>query len=186
MDIEVLKGPGKCTAEVGKTKQGGCPYKPARSVRDNIYLSFAGVCLPGIIHNMDKIRQIKCRHVMCLENEVAAGLTTVGACSQLKGLLMCKYFVGELWYILPFSQFYDKIIGVFQNAIRDPVAVAHTATWATCTILCFTTSSASALCDWTKYVWDVIDWIGSTVGLITTVVQEFKSGGLQYCDSVGL
>ena len=40
--------------------------------------------------------------------------------------------------------------------------------------------------EWTKYVWDVIDWIGSTVGLITTVVQEFKSGGLQYCDSVGL
>jgi hypothetical protein len=186
LDIEVLKGPGGCTSEVGDTKQGGCPYKPARSVRDNIYLSYAGACLPGIIHNMDKLRQIKCRKVMCLENEVAAGLTTVGACNELHGLLLCKYFIGELWYILPFSQFYDKVVGVLQNAVRDPIAVAHTATYVTCTILCFTSSAGSSGCAYVKFGWELIDWVSGMIGFVTTIVQDIKSGGLQYCDSVGL
>jgi len=161
-------------------------FQPVRSVKDNLYLSIAGVCVPGIIHNLNKLRDIKCRKVMCLENEVAAGLTTISACNELEGLLICKYFIGELWYIFPFSQFFDKIMGALWNALKDPIALAHTISVLACAVECLVDSTISQTCQVVHRIWDVIDWITGTVGMITTLVSEFSDGGMSYCDSVGL
>ncbi|MBI4983110.1 winged helix-turn-helix domain-containing protein, partial [Candidatus Woesearchaeota archaeon] len=139
MNIKIGRSFGnKCTIKDPTTGKevNQCTFKPVHSIKDNLYLSIAGLCVPGIIQNLDKYRQIKCRKISCLQHDVKAGLATVSQCSELEGLLVCKYFVGELWYILPFSQFWDKVIGALREALKDPIAIAHTATILGCGIPC--------------------------------------------------
>jgi len=159
-------------------------FAPAHSIKDNFYLSIAGLCVPGIINNLDKLRQIKCRKVYCLQNEVRGGLATVGQCNELESLLTCKYFIGELWYVIPFANFFDTVINGLWNAVKDPIALAHTTTILTCGTICLSTSSVSSTCSLLNYIWDVIGYIEQIAGFITTIVQDVSGGGLKYCDSV--
>ena len=164
---------------------GSGQYRPARDIRENLYLSIAGLCIPGIIKNLDEIRQIKCRKIVCLQNEVRAGVATVSMCEDLEDLLMCKYVLGELWYILPFSQFYDQVINALHKAFGDPFAIAHTVTILGCGISC-SFSAGYALepaCMYAYYIWDIVGILESIVGFVTTIVAEFESGGLNYCDA---
>ncbi|MBI2581510.1 hypothetical protein HYV87_00075 [Candidatus Woesearchaeota archaeon] len=162
---------------------GSGQYRPARDIRENLYLSIAGLCIPGIIKNLDEIRQIKCRKIVCLQNEVRSGVATVAMCEDLEDLLMCKYVLGELWYILPFSQFYDTVINALYKAFGDPFAIAHTVTILTCGIYCTTSSTVSGACTYAYFIWDIIGTLESIVGFVTTIVAEFESGGLNYCDA---
>ncbi len=159
--------------------------RPAHDIKENIYLSTAGLCIPGIIKNLNKLRQIKCRKIYCLKNEVKAGVATVESCQKLEDLLFCKYWVGELWYIIPFSQVYDKMVNSVYTAVKDPIALAHTATIIGCTVFCSGSGTAAKFCSYTSYFWKIVDEIESVIGFITTVQQEFSSGGAQYCDTIG-
>lgn len=182
--VEMLKAPGDKLAK--GFNPGEQYYSHPRDIRENLFLSFAGLCIPGIIKNLDEFRQIKCRKIACLENEVRAGLATVAMCEDLEDLLVCKYVVGELWYLIPFSQFWDQVIGGLSKALADPFAILHTVTVATCGILCASgTSSASGGCTYANYIWEIFGTLEDIVGFLTTVIEDFSNGGLNYCDSVG-
>ena len=161
----------------------GKRYLPAKDIKQNLFLSVAGLCLPGIIQNVDKYRQVLCRKVICLKDEVPAGLTTIQGCDALESLLTCKYVLGELWYVLPFSQFYDQIIQALYNALRDPIAWAHSLTVLGCGISCTVSGTTTAFCDYAYYFWDVVGYIEQIAGFVTTIIDDINSGGLQYCDS---
>jgi len=122
---------------------------------------------------------------MCLENDVRAGLATVAMCEDLEDLLMCKYVVGELWYLIPFSDFFDKVIGGLARAVADPFALLHTATVLTCGIICAASNTASGGCTYANYIWTIFGTLEKIVGFVTTVVEDFSNGGLNYCDAVG-
>ncbi len=177
-NVEIWKSPDSPLA-------GNQPkLRPARDLRDNLFLSLAGLCVPGIVKNLDKYRQIKCRKLYCYKNEVKAGLATVDMCNKLEGLLECKYFLGEVWYLIPFSQFYDKGIKALWNAFKDPIAVAHTVNIVACGIQCTVSSSFSTLCSYSSYIWKVIDELEAVVSTFISIKADVESGGLQYCDSV--
>ena len=187
MNIEVLQSPdfrGLTSNANGQKVPLQSAWKPARSNYDNLYLSAASFCVPGLVHNLDKYRQIKCRKIYCLENEVKANVATVSTCNELEGLLTCKYFIGELWYILPFSQLYDGVIGLLRSALRDPIALLHTGTIVVCGAHCLYSQQLSGTCNNIYWLWGVIDWIEGTVAFIFTIVDDLESGGLNYCDSV--
>ncbi|MBI2669315.1 hypothetical protein HYX14_05735 [Candidatus Woesearchaeota archaeon] len=177
-NLEILKSP---TSPLGAVEG---QFKPGRDVRQNLYLSMATLCVPGIVKNLDKYRQIKCRKIYCLQNEVKAGLTTVSGCNELEGLLTCKYFVGELWYIFPFSQFWDSTIRALGDAWKDPIALVHTVNIAYCGLACPVSGQAASFCSYSTYIWSWVDYLEQIANLITTVKADFESGGLQYCDSV--
>ncbi len=177
-NVELLKAPGDPAT---KEQQG----LVARDIKSNLFLSFAGLCVPGIIQNLDKFRQIKCRKIACLENEVRSGLATVSMCEDLEDLLTCKYVVGELWYILPFSQFFDNVIGGLAKAFADPFAILHTVTYVSCGISCSVSGSVSTACLWIDNIWKIIGTLEQIVGFLTTVISDFKNGGLNYCDALG-
>ncbi|HLD40135.1 MAG TPA: hypothetical protein VJB13_03270 [Candidatus Nanoarchaeia archaeon] len=175
--VELLKAPGD---PLGKNEAF-----PARDIRDNLFLSIAGICIPGIIKNLDKLRQIKCRKIVCLENEVRSGLATVSMCEELEDMLVCKYVVGELWYIIPFSQFWDNVIGGLAKALADPIAIVHTATILSCLVTCNASSAGKSACSYAYFIWDLVGVLENVAGFLTTVIADFKNGGLNYCDAVG-
>ena len=143
--------------------------RPAHDIKENIYLSTAGLCIPGIIKNLNKLRQIKCRKIYCLKNEVKAGVATVESCQKLEDLLFCKYWVGELWYIIPFTQVYDKMVNSIYTAVKDPIALVHTANIAACALFCSASGTSAKICSYTSYFWKIVDEIESVIGFITTV-----------------
>ncbi|MEK6899985.1 MAG: hypothetical protein AABX05_02565, partial [Nanoarchaeota archaeon] len=175
-NVEILKAPGEVI--------GANEINPSRSIRDNLFLSFAGLCIPGIIKNLDEFRQIKCRKIACLENEVRAGTATVNMCNQLESLLICKYVTGELWYLIPFSQFFDKAINALRAALADPFAIAHTASILVCGIECVADPGLVSGCEYVYYIWDIFGTLEQIAGFVTTIIAEVKNGGLQYCDAV--
>lgn len=162
----------------------GHTYMPAKNIQENLFLSIAGLCLPGIIKNVDEYRQILCRKVMCLENEVAAGLATIQMCDALEDLMTCKYVVGELWYLMPVFDWIDMIIGALYNFLKDPFTMAHTLTFVTCGILCTADNKMPSTCVYIDYIWKIIDVLNNIIGFVKTMIAEFDSGGLKYCDAV--
>ena len=163
---------------------GNCKFKPAVSLRDNVYLSFAGVCIPGMVQNIYKLRDIQCRQIYCYENEVKNGLATINSCNQLESQLICKYFVGELWYLIPFSQFYDAVINLLREGFKNPIALTHTVNIAFCASVCPFTTIGAEICSFTNYLWDAVGFFESIVGTVLTLKSDIESGGLTYCDSV--
>ena len=108
------------------TKVSAPQFRQARDIRENLFLSIAGLCLPGIIKNVDQFRQIKCRKIVCLENEVRSGLATVSMCEEMEDMLVCKYVLGEAWSVIPFLGFYDQVVKALARAFADPFAMFHT------------------------------------------------------------
>ena len=115
---------------------------------------------------------------------MAAGLATVESCQALESLLTCKYVLGELWYLIPFAQFYDQVVRALYNALRDPLATLHALTILGCGVGCTIAGTTTSFCNYAYYFWDVIGYIESIAGFVTTLIAEFDQGGLQYCDSV--
>ena len=62
---------------------------PATNLYENIYVSIAGICVPGIIYNLNKAREIQCRRIICYGREVPQGIATFDACDKLYDLQMC-------------------------------------------------------------------------------------------------
>ena len=116
--------------QLGHLKEGGLviPGAAERAIglKPDPYKSFvyslATLCIPGMIYNLEKLRQIKCRYLYCLKKEVPAGIATVNSCRKLKGYQQCKYFYGELFSFVPFLGALDQISGIIKSFLKDPVA----------------------------------------------------------------
>ena len=138
-----------------------------RDIRENLFLSIAGLCLPGIIKNVDQFRQIKCRKIVCLENEVRSTLATVSMCEEMEDMLVCKYVLGEAWSVIPFLGFYDQVIKALARAFADPFAMFHTLNIVGCGIYCTASNTVSGFCTYSLFIWEIVDVLESVVGFIT-------------------
>lgn len=90
--------------------------------KDSIVLSFATLCIPGIVHNMDKYRQIKCMYADCLQTSVETGVP-VSACEDAKEYETCKYVYGEVFQLLPFTGLLDYFIGLVKGVLYSPFGI---------------------------------------------------------------
>ncbi|MEM3126837.1 MAG: hypothetical protein QW331_02090 [Candidatus Woesearchaeota archaeon] len=89
---------------------------------DNIIVATGTLCLPGIIRNLQKARQIDCQYIDCLQTHVAAGIPEQ-ACGELKHYQYCKYYVGSIFNAIPFFNFWDSIMGRIQAIIANPATI---------------------------------------------------------------
>ena len=178
--------PGKGLEKNSNVLSQSSLFQPAAGIQDNLFLSFAGLCIPGIIKNMNQFREIKCRYVVCLETDVKQGLATVDMCEDLKDILECKYVWGEVWDILPFVSFYDKVIQKLWELLGDPITFFTSAIVITCTLTCPASPTASGFCSISSYIIKVMDILSNTIMLGYQLYQEFQDKGTSYCQMVGL
>ncbi len=158
-------------------KSYGTPPSPDRSLISSII----SLCLPGIIYNLEKLRQIECRYVGCLKNEVAAGVTTIRGCRELKSYQNCKYWMGELFQMLPFAPFIDSTLGQVKSMITDPVGIVMAVVGALCApIWCKIAGRSFAICR------DLV-WLQYMIKLgndVASLADDFKSIKVDLCDEV--
>jgi hypothetical protein len=176
-NLEILKSP--------ETNPNALTHRTARSAQDNIFLSVLTLCLPGVVKNLDKYRQIKCRKIVCLEQDVTANRATIAQCEELERVMTCKYFLGELLYLIPGAKMWDTVIGALKGALSDPISVLHTLNLIFCGTWCLSTNSLSAICNLTYWLWEVMDFIQTFAGFIYQSIDMFK-GGSDYCEQAGV
>ena len=158
--------------------------RPATSLYDNAFLSVAGICLPGIIYNMDKYRQIQCRYIYCLENEVKGGVATLESCRELKDYQECKYVWGEVFQIIPFVGGIDQLLSSIKASLSDPsglLGFANTVAARICAaIYCEASPAGKQACDIIAFVMFLVDTVNSFIVAFTQV----EAVSHDYCQQV--
>jgi hypothetical protein len=78
---------------------------PSFNTKNSIIMSSLSLCIPGIIYNLDKYRQIECDYVMCLRDTSISG-GPISICQQKKSQTYCVVLFGEMF----------EVVGIFRLA----------------------------------------------------------------------
>ncbi|MFH1641921.1 MAG: hypothetical protein ABIC04_03395 [Nanoarchaeota archaeon] len=107
------------------------------SVKDSFFLSLATWCIPGLIYNIDKYRQIECNYGTCLlaisetpginqQNEQHQSIPLT-MCEKQKDYMECRFFAGEVFELLSPLKLLNYYTDMIKNGIADPGAALGTA-----------------------------------------------------------
>ena len=77
-------------------------------------------CIPGVIENLDKYRQINCLYADCIQTAVKEDNIPLSVCEDLKAEATCKYVMGEVFATVPYTVIFDKYTGMIKQALSDP------------------------------------------------------------------
>ena len=153
----------------------------ASSLYDNMWLSLIGLCVPGIVHNLEKWRQIQCRREICYGREVPDGVATVELCDSLYDLQICEYFAGPAVEMIPGLKITAIIAGALKDIAGNPVGLFVTVVeYGLCSPLCFTAAPEASLtaCRVGTGFSRLVGIIDSIVGVIDNVPTKV---GNPYC-----
>ncbi len=130
--MRIMRGEGKT---VGESEQTMRLYS---NIKENIYLSTACLCLPGIVKGINKIAQIQCKYATCLEKDWKETGVPISYCQDTEHYLNCAYvWGGPLFDIIPFSSFFESISQMLGEMIANPVTILTTLIGASCEGGCF-------------------------------------------------
>lgn len=102
------------------------------NVKDSLIWSTACFCVPGIIHNLNKYRQIQCRYASCMLEDVKEKGIPTSYCSDVKSYQTCNFVIGEVFSLLPIVSFLDKTFNVLKEMISNPFAAVSAVTGCLC------------------------------------------------------
>jgi hypothetical protein len=156
--------------EAGIIQQGAYGYNPAAmNVKESIVLSAACLCVPGIIYNLNKYRQIVCQGALCKVQLKDTGVP-LSYCKEIESYMLCQWVVGEIFSILPFAGLYNQIVNILKEIWSNPIAAVALVSGLLCKELC--TVPADALghtkyyaCSAVKLISKIGDAIASFKGI---------------------
>jgi hypothetical protein len=152
------------------------------SLYDNIYLSSVSLCVPGVIHNLEKWRQIQCIHIDCLQNQVGNGAATVNSCETINDILTCKYVTGELvGMFIPMTGLTKAVKDMIKAALTNPVGLVRAALTRGCSLSCPVSNQGATFCDYAGIGVMAVDVIENVIG----IYQSYPSISQDYCSNIG-
>ncbi|MBU0461723.1 MAG: hypothetical protein KJ574_04005, partial [Nanoarchaeota archaeon] len=90
-------------------------FDPKKSIISSVF----SACLPGIIGNIEKQRQILCQKLLCYKAEVAQG-TPIYICDQTYWRATCIHWVGQIFMAIPIFQYLEGISQQLQDLVAHP------------------------------------------------------------------
>jgi hypothetical protein len=90
--------------------------------------SLACFCLPGLLYNLQKIRQLNCARGVCLRDYTASGMYSVKDCNDQFVYDRCVYIQGQ-WTTVLFSTMISDIMKLIVDAAKDPTKYMVAAAW---------------------------------------------------------
>ncbi|MBT7367129.1 hypothetical protein HN814_02880 [Candidatus Woesearchaeota archaeon] len=134
-------------------------FDPSRSIISSILT----LCIPGIIHNFNKYRQLMCKKLMCLKTDVAYG-EHKWVCDARYNYEMCVFFIGDLYNAVPWTQYIGQISKIIGGAIKNPVSAIGYIVDYVCRAQCH--NSKSGMC----YVCTAVEFLSVATSLAADVV----------------
>lgn len=94
--------------------------------RSNFLAGSLCMCIPAVVYNLNKYRQIKCQLGYCLQNMTVPGGSTVGECYGQHEVDKCDWFAGdiinEVMSSLGIDAIFDNIFDMLDNPVAGAVA----------------------------------------------------------------
>ncbi len=170
-------------AAQGYKKKAGVadPQVQVLNIKDSLVLSSACLCLPGIVNNIEKHRQLECRYATCLLRDVKERGYSVSECRSEKGYNECAYVYGELWNIVPFSQFFDTITNMVNDLIADPVKLGFVSLGLLCQNVC-PNQAGYVVCAGARVVSTISEAVASFEAIKKKKSWLEPAGTPNYCD----
>ncbi len=157
---------------------------PAFNIKDSLSLSTACFCLPGIVYNLEKLRQVNCFKAVCLNDDVKEQGYPVSYCNEMEHYLLCQYVIGEMFAWIPFSQFFERLLDMLLEIITDPIALFTTAIGGICEGTCyveFDSSVAYIACATFKTTSVIAESVASFTEMSKTKHYFSQAPGGEYC-----
>jgi hypothetical protein len=117
----------------------GFPY----SVKGSLTTSVLFGCIPGIIDHLDKYRQINCLYADCIQVAVMEDNVPLKVCEDLKAEATCKYVVGEVFAVVPYTALFDSVMNQIKGILSNPLSAVSGAFTAYCWGVCGTPQAAT-------------------------------------------
>ncbi len=160
---------------------------PANSLQENLIVSSIGLCLPGIVLNVEKARELHCRKILCYAQDVPAGLTTIEGCDRLYDVQMCEFVLGSWWDFVGFGAV-AEIGQLIQSFLSSPVglftSVLTVSEILTCATFCLNEFPAPG----TVSACRVFTGIDKAIAMVDNIVGAVQTAqytvGSAYCDQV--
>jgi len=166
-----------------KDYTGKEPYQ-YMNAKDNILVAMVTGCIPGIINGLGKYRQILCLYADCLEQN-AQNNVPVKVCEDQKSYATCKYILGEVFALLPWTALFDYYIGLVRSALSDPLSAVGIALSYACQPTCVPTVDGSTTWLYTEGYCRAIAFasmLGEIINDVTGIIDEFKQIKGDYCE----
>lgn len=147
--------------QTGQRVSTSANYAPGmwpKNPKDNLILSAAMGCIPGVLYNLKKRQQIQCMYIDCLQNQVPKGVP-VAFCDAQVGYQECRFVYGQVFGVIPYSHVAQQFGNTIKNLFHDPVSLVmgigtylcsspSATSNAICNLLRSTTSMKSVMTDW--------------------------------------
>lgn len=137
------EGFGMGDAEFGGT--WGLTYGEYVDAKNNLLVAILTGCIPGIIYGLDKWRQIECAYGVCLQEAVKGDGVPISTCDEQKEYQTCKYIWGEIFAVIPWTAFFNHVIGIIKNALSDPLSALGIGIGFFCKVKCVEGDSGAKL-----------------------------------------
>ena len=151
------------------------------NIQSSLIASTAFACIPGIVYNLDKYRQIKCLYADCLENAVGKEGLPVTACEDEKAYATCKYVTGEAFAVIPYTAVLDYFIRLIKNALSNPFGVIGVGVSAYCYSACSAGAPASTTVYTTCATVRLLSTMGEVLGNVKNIIDEGFTIRQDYC-----
>ncbi len=92
------------------------------SPKDSIVLSAATGCIPGVVRNLQKQRQIECAYIICMKESAKTGMP-VTVCKEQKAYQTCRYTIGQVFQLIPFASFFQGLLLQFKTIMSNPISM---------------------------------------------------------------
>jgi hypothetical protein len=148
--------------------------------KESLVMSVLTTCVPGIIYNLNKYRQIQCMYADCLQKSVDSGVP-IKVCEDQKSYSTCKYIFGEIFQVIPYTALFDYYMRILKNALSDPLSVTGAALGYVC--MPAVNAPDDWAYDWCAYV-KIADELGMAINNIISMVEGSWQIKEDYCDRI--
>jgi len=90
-------------------------------IKNSLVLSTACLCLPGIIYNLEKLRQIYCFEAVCYHDMVKEQGYPVSFCSGQYNYMWCTFVIHEVFAGAPFVGLFNRMMDMVVSTISNPL-----------------------------------------------------------------
>jgi hypothetical protein len=113
---KVIPGTGQKTKE-GVNVFSVDDFDPTRSMASSILSG----CLPGLMVNLDKLRQIRCKRLLCYKIDVPGGVP-MKDCDMRYSYEHCTFVRGQVMAAIPLLQYVEQVGQFLMSIIRQPLS----------------------------------------------------------------
>lgn len=133
--------------------------------KNSILISVLTGCLPGIVYNLEKLRQIDCQYLTCLKTNVRNGWPKF-TCSSTRASLKCRYWYGQVFWTIPWTAFADYALNIVKDYFSNPLSLVFTGASYACQHFAVTSNWQTAGC--------TIGSINKVLGQVNGALDDYR------------